>query len=252
MNGTVTTTVENTIATITFGHPAGNSFPIALLKRLISAIEDVSIDKTISVLILQSEGDRAFCGGASFDELLALNTLEDAIAFFSGFAGVLNAMRTSTKLIIGKVQGKTVGGGVGIIAACDYVIATEAAHVKLSEFTIGIGPFVIAPAVDRKIGKTALAELTLNALEWKSAQWALEKGLYTKVVPTLADADKEIAMLSEQLAVYNIKALRAMKHTLWKGTEDWEEMLVYNAEISARLVLSPYTKNALAKIKNNK
>ncbi|GLB48731.1 enoyl-CoA hydratase/isomerase family protein [Neptunitalea lumnitzerae] len=250
--GTITTVVTNKIATITFGHPASNSFPSAMLKELTKAIEKVSNDKTITALVLQSAGEKAFCAGASFDELLEIKNMEEGIAFFSGFANVLNAMRSCTKLIIGRVQGKTVGGGVGLVAACDYVMATESAQIKLSEFSIGIGPFVIAPAVERKIGKTALADLTLNAQDWKSAQWALKKGLYTQVFESIKDVDTALLQLTDKLTTYNPAALRAMKHTLWEGTENWEELLFDNAEISGRLVLSPFTKEALASFKNKK
>ncbi|SFU27990.1 methylglutaconyl-CoA hydratase [Pustulibacterium marinum] len=247
--GSIKTTIQENIATVTFGHPASNSFPSALLQELTDTFHKLSLNKSISVIILESEGDRAFCAGASFDELVAIETIEDGKAFFSGFANVLNAMRTCTKLIIGKVQGKAVGGGVGLIAACDYVLATEKASIKLSEFTIGIGPFVIAPAVDRKIGKTALADITLNAHEWKTAQWAKETGLYTQVLPDTESLDQATQELAEKLNTYARKALRAMKHTLWKGTEDWEELLYDNAEISGRLALSEETKKALSKFK---
>lgn len=247
--GKITTEVTQNIATITFGHPASNSFPAALLKELEDAIHHISMDKTISVLVLQSEGERTFCAGASFDELAALDNLEDSITFFRGFAGVLNAMRSCTKLIIGKVQGKAVGGGVGLIAACDYVIATKEAAIKLSEFSVGIGPFVIAPAVERKTGKTALAQLTMTPKIWRSADWALQKGLYTEVLNTLPEVNEVVHQLATELGSYNPKAIRAMKHILWKGTDEWEELLNDNAEISGRLALSEYTKKAIAKFK---
>lgn len=247
--GRITTTVHNNIATVTFGNAAGNSFPSALLEELTITLHTISNNKGLVAIILQSEGEKAFCAGGSFDEMVLMHTLEEGKAFFSGFANVINAMRTCSKLIIGRVQGKAVGGGVGLIAACDYVIATKEASIKLSELTIGIGPFVIAPALDRKIGKTALADLTMNAHEWKSAEWALLKGLYTEVHDSLEAVDSAVAALAGRLAEYNPKALRALKHTLWRGTEDWEELLYDNAEISGRLVLSDFTKKALEKFK---
>ncbi len=177
-NGSLYTHIENKIATVEFGHPASNSFPSELLTRLANEFDKLSNNDEVAIIVLKSEGDRAFCAGASFDELVAIDNLEDGKQFFSGFANVINAMRRCTKLIVGRVQGKTVGGGVGLAAACDYVLATEHASIKLSEFTIGIGPFVIAPAVERKIQVSGLAELTLDATSWKNAYWAKEKGLY--------------------------------------------------------------------------
>lgn len=248
-NGSLYTTIENNIATIEFGHPASNSFPSELLTRLANEFDKLSTNNTISVIILKSEGERAFCAGASFDELIAITNFEDGKAFFSGFANVINAMRRCSKLIVGRVHGKTVGGGVGLASACDYVLATEHASIKLSEFTIGIGPFVIAPAVERKIGVSGLAELTLDATSWKNAYWAKEKGLYARVFETTAELDKELDFFTEKLASYNPEALSEMKSALWKNTSHWENLLIERAETSGKLVLSEFTKNALAKFK---
>ena len=249
-NGSLYTHIENKIATVEFGHPASNSFPSVLLERLANEFDKLSTNDEVSVIVLKSEGDRAFCAGASFDELVAIDNLTDGKAFFSGFANVINAMRRCSKLIIGRVQGKTVGGGVGLAAACDYVLATEHASIKLSEFTIGIGPFVIAPAVERKISVSGLAELTLDATSWKNAYWAKEKGLYARVFETQNELDKEVEILSEKLASYNPEALSEMKKALWKGTEHWEELLIERAETSGKLVLSEFTKKALEKFKS--
>ena len=248
-NGSLYTHIENKVATVEFGHPASNSFPSVLLERLANELDKLSINDEVSVIVLKSEGERAFCAGASFDELVSIDNLEDGKAFFSGFANVINAMRRCSKLIIGRVQGKTVGGGVGLAAACDYVLATEHASIKLSEFTIGIGPFVIAPAVERKISVSGLAELTLDATSWKNAYWAKEKGLYARVFETQNELDKEVEILSEKLASYNPEALAEMKKALWKGTEHWEELLIERAETSGKLVLSDFTKKALEKFK---
>jgi len=248
-DGSLYTNIVNKIATIEFGHPASNSFPSVLLDRLTKELQQVSENENVSIIILKSEGEKAFCAGASFDELVAIDNLEDGKKFFSGFANVINAMRTCSKLIIGAVQGKTVGGGVGLAAACDYVLATEAASIKLSELTIGIGPFVIAPAVERKIGVAGLAELTMAATEWKNAYWAKEKGLFASVFETQEELKKETQNLAEKLASYNPDALAELKKTLWKGTENWGDLLIENAEISGKLVLSAFTKKALSKFK---
>lgn len=247
--GTLATTIANRIATVSFGHPASNSFPSEQLQRLTKEITDLSNNTAVSVIILKSEGDGAFCAGASFDELLAVSNLEEGAKFFSGFANVINAMRKCSKLIVGRIHGKAVGGGVGLAAACDYALATTESAVKLSELAIGIGPFVIEPAVSRKIGKTALAEMTLAAHEWKSASWAHEKGLYAKTFETVAELDAELELFTTKLAGYNPEALTDMKKVLWEGTENWDTLLYERAAISGKLVLSDFTVNALNQFK---
>ena len=248
-NGSLYTKIQNNIATIEFGHPASNSFPSELLDRLTKEIISVGKNTEVFVIILKSEGEKAFCAGASFDELVAISNLEQGKQFFSGFANVINAIRTCGKLVIGRVQGKAVGGGVGLAAACDYVLATENAAIKLSELTIGIGPFVIEPAVTRKIGVSGTAELTIDATNWKTAYWAKEKGLYARVFETAKELDTAIELLSEKLASYNIAALSEMKKVLWKGTENWTDLLEERAAVSGELVLSEFTKKALEKFK---
>lgn len=248
-NGSLYTNIQNNIATVEFGHPASNSFPSELLDRLQKEFQKLSEDDSVKVIILKSEGEKAFCAGASFDELVAIDNVQEGKAFFSGFAHVINSMRKCRKLIIGRVQGKTVGGGVGLAAACDYCFATDQAAIKLSELSIGIGPFVIAPAVERKIGVGALAELTLAAHEWKNAYWAKEKGLYARVFESIKDMDKEVEIFTVKLASYNPEALAEMKKTLWEGTENWNTLLSERAAISGKLVMSDFTKNALSKFK---
>jgi methylglutaconyl-CoA hydratase len=248
-NGSLYTKIENGIATVEFGHPASNSFVSELLARLTREFEKLTENKEVSVILLKSEGERAFCAGASFDELVAVSNLQEGKQFFSGFAHVINAMRKCPKPIIGRVQGKTVGGGIGLASACDYVHATVEAAIKLSEISIGIGPFVIAPAVERKMGKAALAELTLYPTEWKNAYWAKEQGLYAKVYDSIADMDKEVDIHLQKLATYNPEALSEMKKVLWQGTEHWDDLLLERAEASGRLALSPNTKKALEKFK---
>jgi methylglutaconyl-CoA hydratase len=249
VNGSLYTKIENGIATVEFGHPASNSFVSELLDRLAKEFAKLAANDEVSIVVLKSEGDRAFCAGASFDELVAISNLEEGKQFFSGFANVINAMRNCPKPIIGRVQGKTVGGGVGLAAACDYVHATVEAAIKLSEISIGIGPFVIAPAVERKMGKAALAELSLYPTEWKNAYWAKEKGLYAKVYDSISEMDKELDIHLQKLATYNPEALSQMKKVLWEGTEHWRKLLLERAEASGKLALSPNTKQALEKFK---
>ncbi len=247
--GSLYTKIENQIAFIEFGHPASNSFVSALLERLTKTFKYLATNHEVSVIVLKSEGDRAFCAGASFDELVAISNLEQGKHFFSGFANVINAMRKCPKPILGRVQGKTVGGGVGLASACDYVHATVDAAIKLSEISVGIGPFVIAPAVERKIGKAALAELSLYPTEWKNAYWAREKGLYAKVHDSIVDMDKELDIHLQKLATYNPEALSQMKKVLWEGTEHWDKLLSERAAMSGKLALSDATKNTLQKFK---
>ena len=248
-NGSLFTKVVNGIATLEFGHPASNSFPGVLLERLTKELQKLSEDEEVRIIILRSEGEKAFCAGASFDELLAVENMQQGKVFFSGFANVINAIRSCKKLIIGRIHGKTVGGGVGLAAACDYCFATEQAAIKLSELSIGIGPFVIAPAIERKMGVAALAEMTLAAHEWKNAYWAQEKGLYARVFDSIGELDKELEFFSEKLASYNPAALREMKKVLWEGTENWSSLLEERAAVSGELVLSDFTRNALTKFR---
>lgn len=247
-NGILITTIENKIATLEFGHPASNSFPSDLLNRLTTELNNLSQNPDVSVIVLKSSGAGAFCAGASFDELLAVSNQEEATKFFSGFANVLNAMRNCSKIIVGRIHGKAVGGGVGIVAACDYALANSESSIKLSELAIGIGPFVIEPAVSRKIGKSATTEMTLDT-EWKTAIWANQKGLYTKVLATTAELDTEITAFANKLAGYNPKALVEMKKVLWEGTENWNTLLYERAEISGKLVLSDFSRKALNQFK---
>ena len=246
--GSLQTTIHNAVATVQFGHPASNSFPRDLLNRLTAEINFLSTNSDVSVIVLQSDGDRVFCSGASFDELLAVENEEQGTEFFSGFAHLINAMRNCSKLIIARVQGKAVGGGVGIIAACDYILATPESAVKLSELAIGIGPFVIEPAVSRKIGKAAMTQMTLEAQEWKSAHWALENKLFSAIY-NADELDDAVENFAKLLSSYNPEALFEMKKIIWEGTELWESLLIERAAITGKLVLSDFTKNALLQFK---
>lgn len=249
MAGSLFTHIDHYIATITFSHPQSNSFPSELLQKLIDTFNRLSIDDHVKIIVLQSEGDKAFCAGASFDELLQIHDAESGKLFFSGFAHLMNAMRKCSKLIVGRIHGKSVGGGVGIAAACDYCFATEASDIKLSELSIGLGPFVIAPALERKMGITALSELSLEAKSWKTAYWAQKKGLFNTVFENIRDMDEGIDILTHQLSQYNPEALLELKKMFWEGTEDWDTLLQERAEISGKLVLSDFTKEALNKFK---
>jgi methylglutaconyl-CoA hydratase len=248
-NGYVKTSIENGIAYITFFHPQSNSMPGNLLRQMAAEIEAAGKNEAAKVIVLKSEGDKAFCAGASFDELISIKDLETGTTFFSGFAGVINAMRKAPKFVLARVQGKAVGGGVGIASAADYTYAVEAAAVKLSELAVGIGPFVVGPAVERKVGKSAFCQLTINATEWQSAQWAREKGLYAELFSTVEEMDKGIDALAERLAKSNPEAMMMLKKIMWEGTENWDTLLIERAGMSGKLVLSEFTVNAINKFK---
>lgn len=247
--GGVTVNVENGIATIEFFHPLSNSLPGKVLAQLADAITTTGKREDVTVLILRSAGDRVFCGGASFDELISINDLETGKRFFSGFANVINAMRTCPKLIIGRVQGKAVGGGVGLASSVDYCFATKHAAVKLSELAVGIGPFVVGPAVQRKAGLSGMSAMATNATAFFTAEWAREKGIYTDVFETIEEMDDAIASLAVQLAKSNPEAMKELKTIFWRGTEDWDALLAERAAISGRLVLSDFTRNAIESFK---
>jgi len=245
--GKIQVDIRNSVGYITFYHPASNSFPSNLLAELAQTFADLDQNTELKSIVLQSEGP-TFCAGASFDELLQLDNHNDATAFFMGFANVINAMRKTNKFIIAKVQGKAVGGGVGLIAASDYAMATDLAAVKLSELSIGIGPFVIAPAVKRKIG-SAFAEMSINASKWHNAFWAREKGLFAQVLDNQKQLDNEVTLLAEKLAAYDVVATQKLKREIWQGTEHWDHLLAEKAEISAGLVLQEFTKQKLQSFK---
>ena len=236
------------IARIHFAHAKQNAFPATHLKDLCAAFEEVSSDDNIHAIVLQSDPAKAFCAGASFDELLAVKTPEEGKAFFMGFANVINAMRRCPQPIIGRIHGKAVGGGVGLIAACDYALATIHTEVKLSEIAIGIGPFVIAPAVLRKIGTAALSELSLAANAWKSADWAHAKGLLSELHSDFDSLEKAVVQHANRLSAYTPQAVAELKKALWKGTEDWDNLLEHNAAVSGQLVLSKRTQQTLQQL----
>jgi len=248
-SGKVESQLANEIATITFSHPQSNSLPGKLLQQLAGEIETAGSNPAAKIIVLQSEGTKAFCAGASFDELISIKNLEEGKMFFSGFASVINAMRKAPKFIIARVQGKAVGGGVGLAAAADYTLAHESASVKLSELAIGIGPFVVGPVVEKKIGSSAFAQLSIDATEWKTSAWAKEKGLYADTFSFIEDLDKAVATLAQRLSESNSEAMLELKKTFWRGTDDWDTLLAERAATSGRLVLSSFSRNAIAKFK---
>lgn len=243
------TIAETGIATIEFGHPLSNSLPGKILRKLADTITDLGNNDDVKVIVLRSSGERAFCAGASFDELISINDLDTGKVFFSGFASVINACRKCPKLIIGRVQGKAVGGGVGVASAVDYCFATKYADVKLSELAVGIGPFVVGPAVERKIGTSAMSQLAINATEWRSARWAKDSGLYAEIFESAEEMDARIDELANTLSKSNPEAMMLLKKIFWEGTEHWDDLLAERAAMSGKLVLSDFTVNAINKFK---
>jgi methylglutaconyl-CoA hydratase len=260
MEAFVQSKIENGICTITFFHPHSNSLPGIILRKLADEIEVAGNNPEAKVIILKSEshalgssptGKGSFCAGASFDELMAIKNFEEGKKFFSGFALVINAIRKVPKFVIARVHGKAVGGGVGLAAAADYTLAVKDASIRLSELALGIGPFVVGPAVERKMGKSAFVALTINPTEWKSAEWAREKGLYADVFTSVEELDSAVNTLAQKLSQSSPKAMAQLKKVMWEGTENWDELLLERAEISGRLVLSDFTKNYITKFKNS-
>jgi methylglutaconyl-CoA hydratase len=243
--GSIDVDITNGIATVAFYHPKKNSLPGTLLRRLAAAIDRVGVDDRTRVVVLKSEGDGPFCAGASFDELLAIDNVGVGREFFLGFARVILAMKRCPKFIICRVQGKGVGGALGLMAASDYVFAVQTADIKLSEFAIGIGPFVIGLAVERKIGPAAFAAMSIDT-DWRDAAWAQAHGLYTKILASVSELDESVAALAAELAQRNPEAAADIKRMSWRGTDDWDKLLTERAETSARLVLSDYTSKAIA------
>jgi len=243
--GYVRSEIDHGIATIEFFHPSSNALPAVILEDLAKTINDIGIDERVRVIILRSAGEKAFCAGASFDELVAISNDAEGKKFFSGFAHVINAMRKCHKLIIGRVHGKAVGGGVGLIAATDYAIATDSAAVKLSELAVGIGPFVVGPAVERKVGVSCFSQLAIDATEWRSAEWGKKHGLYAELHSNVEELDDAVKSLADRLAHSSPEAMWELKKVFWQGTDHWDTLLSERAAISGRLVLSTFTKNAI-------
>lgn len=250
-NGKVDVIINKGIAEVIFFHPKSNSLPGALLRKMADTFNELAENDDVRVIVLKSEGEKAFCAGASFDELLAIQDFETGKKFFMGFALLINAMRKCPKFIIARIHGKAVGGGVGVAAAADYTLATNAASVKLSELVLGIGPFVVGPAVERKIGKSAFTEMSID-YDWYDANWAERKGLFTKVFESVEDLDNAINQTVEKLSKGSLPAMKKLKEVFWQGTENWDELLEQRAEISGELVLSDFTKNYINSFKSKK
>ncbi len=248
-NGYVKTETHNGITTIEFFHPQSNSLPSKILDELTKEIHAAGNDDDTKVIILRSSGEKTFCAGASFDELLAIKNKEEGFRFFSGFAHVINAMRKCPKFIVVRIQGKCVGGGVGLAAAADYAIAMEGADIKLSELAIGIGPFVVGPVVERKIGVSPFSQLAIDASLWRNADWARRKGLYAELHPAAEGMDESIRRLANNLSHSNPEAMAEMKKIFWKGAEHWDQLLIERAIISGKLILSDFSKKAIEKFR---
>jgi len=243
---------KDAVAYVGFAHPKQNSFPSAQLHKLQQAFVSLAEDTQIHVIVLHSDPTKVFCAGASFDELLQIQTPEQGKEFFMGFANVINAMRKCPQPIIGCIHGPAIGGGVGLVSACDYAFATSESRIKLSEIAIGIGPFVIAPAVKRKIGAAALSELSLSAHAWKTADWGHQKGLFAEIHPDFDTLEQATNDMAQRLAGYAPKALIELKKALWLGTDHWDDLLAHNATVSGQLVLSENTQQTLKQLKKKK
>jgi len=249
--GYVKTELKNGLAVIEFYHPSHNSLPSNLLKSLASNILDCGANDSVNLILLQSSGERTFCAGASFDELVSIQNETDGKRFFMGFANVINAIRTCGKIVIGRIQGKAVGGGVGLASAVDYCFATKYASIKLSELAVGIGPFVIGPSVQRKMSLSAFSQMAIDATNWQTAEWAQNNGLYQEVFDSIEILDQKLEQFIDTLLTMNPEALVLLKKVFWEGTENWDTLLEKRAEISGKLVLSKFSKETIAGFLNN-
>lgn len=247
--GYVKTSMDGGVATVTFHHPKGNSLPAAVLSALAAQIREAGTNPDVRVIVLRSDGDKAFCAGASFDELVAINDEVAGLSFFSGFAHVINAIRTVPCLVLGRVQAKAVGGGVGLAAAVDVCYAHQGASARLSELAIGIGPFVVGPAVERKVGTGNFGLMSATPATWRSAEWCEQKGLYAATFATTEELDAAVEAHARELSGYSPEAMAELKRIIWRGTEDWDSLLIERAAVSGRLVLSAFTRNAIAEFK---
>ena len=241
--------IDNHVGYVEFFHPAHNSLPGDVLAQLAKTITEAGTNEIIRVIVLKSGKDRTFCAGASFNELISINDEAAGKIFFSGFANVINAMRKCPKFIIGRIQGKTVGGGVGLAAATDYCMASKYASIKLSELNIGIGPFVVGPAIERKIGLSGMSQIAIDANSFYPAEWAKQKGLFTQVYDSNEALDEAVKATAEHLCTYNLEAMKEMKKVFWQGTDHWDDLLAERAATSGRLVLSDFTKEKLKDFK---
>ena len=248
-DGYVKSEITEGIATVTFHHPKSNSLPGHVLRGMAQAIEQAGQDPSVRVIILRSEGDKAFCAGASFDELVAIDSAEIGLSFFSGFAQVINAIRKAPVFVIGRIHSHCVGGGVGLACAVDIAYAHESASARLSELAVGIGPFVVGPAVERKTGTGIFGLLSATPAQRRSATWCEQRGIYAEVFPTTEALDARIDSHARELAAYSPAAMAELKKVMWRGTEDWDTLLTERAAVSGRLVLSAFTRNAIAKFK---
>lgn len=247
MEGSVNKVISNGVAIIEFFHPAHNSMPSYQLKSLREHILECSDDEAVKVILLKSSGDRSFCAGASFTELASIKNEEESKAFFMGFANVINAIRNNKKLVIGRIQGKAVGGGVGLAAACDYTFATKHAAIRLSELAVGIGPFVIGPAVERKVGLAAFSKMSLTPNTWQNAEWAMFKGIYTEVFDDISKMDDAIGIYLHELTLSHAEALLDLKAAFWQGTDHWDNLLPERAGISGKLLLKSFSQELIKK-----
>jgi methylglutaconyl-CoA hydratase len=244
--GDVAVSIGDGIGTVRFGHPKGNSLPGALLRRLAEAVTRVGKDPAARVIVLRSEGTGAFCAGASFDELVSIADVEAGTQFFSGFAQVILAMIRAPKFVVVRVHGRTVGGGVGIAAAGDYTFAVRSASAKLSELAVGIGPFVVGPVIERRIGRGPYGAMSVDA-DWRDAEWCERHALYSRVADDVTRMDAELDALARTLAAASPEAMAELKTVFWAGTEQWESLLAERADVSGRLVVGDFARRAIGK-----
>jgi len=245
-SGRVTSNTAAGVATITFSHPKSNSLPGRLLAELAGAVRAAGEDAEARVIVIRSEGDGPFCAGASFAELQGITDAEGGKRFFMGFVNLILAMIRAPKFVVTRVQGKAVGGGVGIVSASDYALAATGASLKLSELAVGLGPFIVGLPIEKKVGMGAFAAMSIDA-DWRDASWGLQHGLYAEVHPDIAALDAALEKRVAALVSSNPEAMAQLKRVFWEGTEGWEAQLEARAEMSGTLVLSEFTSRVVGR-----
>jgi methylglutaconyl-CoA hydratase len=245
-DGYVRSDVQDGVATLTFFHPKSNSLPGRLLAELAAAVTDAGRNAEAKVIVLRSDGEGAFCGGASFAELQAISDAESGKRFFMGFVNLILAMIRAPKFVVTRVHGKAVGGGVGIVSASDFAVAAKGASLKLSELAVGLGPFIVGLPIQKKIGLGAFSAMSIDA-DWRDAEWGYRHGLYAELHDDVAALDAALDRRVKTLASSNPQAMAQLKKVFWEGTEEWSAQLDARAGMSGTLVLSDFTSKAVGR-----
>lgn len=236
---TITHTKENLVAKVTLNRPEiHNAFNEIMIQELIDVFKNISEDKDVRVVVLAGNG-KSFCAGADLNWMKKVVdfSYEENLKESLELAELFYLIYSLPKPTIARVNGAAIGGGAGLVAVCDLVIASEKAKFSLSEVKLGLVPACISPYEVRRIGEKNCRELFLTG-ERINAQKALEFGLANQVVPH-DELDKAVDELVKQLSNSGPNAL-AMCKTLLQNVPlmSFEEVKKYTAEMIASLRMS--------------